>query len=138
MEHILCVSITTVPSGFPLNIIATTINSSKINVSWETFPQIDHNGVLTEYEVQYNQSVAVISHPPTATEIVPANTTSLVLTGLGALLNYTVTVRAFTIVGPGGPYSPDSATAETDPDSKSYCTPNTVFRKIYFLQYLSV
>ena len=91
-----------------------------INVSWdwETFPTIDDNGILTEYQVQFNQTVAVVSHPPTDTVSVPANTTTVVLTGLGAFLNYTITVRALTAVGPG-PYSPDQARALTDRNGKA-------------------
>ena len=114
---ILCLAscVTLVPSGLPLNITATTISSSKISVSWETLPAIDNNGIITEYEVQYNQTVAVESHPPTASVMVPANQTTVVLTGLGAGLQYSVTVRAFTVQGPG-PFSSDHVTAETDPD----------------------
>ena len=88
-----------------------------INVSWDTFPEIDHNGILTDYEVQFNQTVATVSHPPTDTVQVPVNTTSVVLEGLGALLIYTITVRASTSVG-AGPYNPGFVTAETDPDGK--------------------
>ena len=45
-----------VPSGFPLNITATTISSSVIDVSWEAFPEIDHNGILTHYEGWLNST----------------------------------------------------------------------------------
>ena len=103
-----------VPSGFPLNITATTLNSTEIRVNWTTFPEIDHNGILTEYEVQFNQSVANnTQRPPSDSVLVPANITTVVLTDLGPDVLYTVTVRALTTVGPG-PYSPDPDTALTD------------------------
>ena len=89
-----------------------------INVSWETFPRIDHNGILTEYQVQFNQTVTNITHPPTDTVLVPDTDTSVVLTGLGALLNYTISVRARTVVGPG-PYNPELAVARTEPDGNN-------------------
>lgn len=107
-----------VPSGFPFNITATTISSSMINVTWETFPDIDHNGILTQYEVQFNQTVTNITHLLSDSVLVSAQDTSVTLMGLGALLDYNVTVRALTIVGPGQ-YNPDFATAQTDPDGNS-------------------
>ena len=45
-----------VPSGYPMNITATTISSSVIDVSWEAFPEIDHNGILTHYEGWLNST----------------------------------------------------------------------------------
>ena len=45
-----------VPSGYPMNITATTISSSVIDVSWEAFPEIDHNGILTHYEGWLNNT----------------------------------------------------------------------------------
>ena len=89
-----------------------------INVSWETFPLIDHNGILTEYQVQFNQTVTSITHPPTDTVLVPDTNTSVVLTGLGALLNYTISVRALTMVG-AGPYNSRFAVARTEPDGNN-------------------
>ena len=96
-----------------MNISADTLNSTKINVSWSTFPEIDHNGILTFYEVQFNQSVTTTQFPPSDTVMVPVNMTTVVLTDLGPLVNYTITVRALTEVGPG-PYNPDSVIAQTD------------------------
>ena len=101
-----------------MNITATTLNSTMINVSWTTFPEIDYNGILTEYEVQYNQSVSDRPlFPPSDTVFVPANTTTVILTELGPLVEYNITVRALTIIGPG-PYNPEHATAQTDPGGK--------------------
>ena len=100
-----------------MNITATTLSSSEIIVNWTTFPDIDHNGIITQYEVQFNQSVAMVSFPPSDSILVSQDTTSAVLTGLGPLITYTVTVRAHTAVGPG-PYSLDAAITETDPAGK--------------------
>ena len=97
-----------------MNITATNLSSTEIRVNWTTFPVIDHNGILTEYEVQFNQSVANnTQRPPSDSVFVPASITTVVLTDLGPDVLYTVTVRALTRVGPG-PYSPDPDTALTD------------------------
>ena len=98
------------PSSFPINISANTFSSTMINVSWSTFPEIDHNGILTFYEVQFNQSAEL---PPSGTVLIPGNTTRVVLTDLEPLVNYTITVRAHTSVGPG-PYNPNSVIAQTE------------------------
>ena len=39
-----------VPSSFPMNMSATTLSASEIRVNWTTFPEIDHNGIITNYE----------------------------------------------------------------------------------------
>ena len=108
---------TPVPSGFPMNLSAVTLSSSEIMVNWTTFPEIDHNGILTSYEVQYNQTVANDSHPPSASVSVSSSEMSVILKDLGALVTYTITVRACTRIG-CGPYNPCPVTAQTDPDGR--------------------
>ena len=41
------------PSSPPLNFRATSPDSTKIKIMWETPPEEDINGVMEGYEVQY-------------------------------------------------------------------------------------
>jgi len=72
-------------------------------VAWDPVPEIDRNGIITQYEVKFNQS--------TFNEISTSNFTTtngsqlmVELEGLEEYVNYSVRVRAYTIVGPG-PFS---------------------------------
>ena len=72
-------------------------------VTWDPVPEIDMNGIITQYEVEFNQS--------TFNEISTSNLTAtngprlmVELEGLEEYVEYTVRVRAFTSVGPG-PFS---------------------------------
>ena len=73
-------------------------------VTWNLVPLIDQNGIITEYEVEFNQS--------TFEEVSTSNTTTvnssslmLQLTDLEEFVEYSVRVRAFSSVG-AGPYTP--------------------------------
>ena len=71
---------------------------------WEEVPAIDENGIIINYEVQVE--------PLDFTEVLPTifvNTTFLstrtVVSGLQEFVQYNISVRAYTSVGPG-PFSP--------------------------------
>ena len=100
-----------------MNLSAVTLSSSEIMVNWTTFPEIDHNGILTSYEVQFNQTVATDSHLPSDNVSVSSSNTSVILEDLGALVTYTINVRACTETG-CGPYNPNHVTSETEPDGR--------------------
>jgi len=72
-------------------------------VTWEPVPEIDRNGIITQYEVEFNQS--------TFNEISTSNLTTtngpqlmVELEGLEEYVEYSVRVRAYTSVG-HGPFS---------------------------------
>ena len=72
-------------------------------VTWDPVPEIDRNGIITQYEVEFNQS--------TFSEISTSNLTTtngpqlmVELEGLEEYVEYSVRVRAYTRVGPG-PFS---------------------------------
>ena len=92
------------------------LSSTEIQVSWEEVPAIDQNGIITVYEVQYEPletfGVLVIQ-----TINITANTTTKNLTGLEEYVDYDITVRAYTSVGPG-PYSDPPITERTMEDCK--------------------
>ena len=82
---------------------ALTRSSTAILVTWDPVPEIDRNGIITQYEVEFNQS--------TFNEISTSNLTitngprlMLELDGLEEYVDYSVRVRAYTSVGPG-PFS---------------------------------
>ena len=82
---------------------------------WEEIPPLDQNGVIISYEVMYapmqtfNNTIG-----PNATNV-SGTESSIVLTALQEFVSYTVSVRAFTEVGPG---NSSEGTAQTLEDSK--------------------
>ena len=81
---------------------ATAVSSTEIEVSWEEVPAINENGVITVYEVLYTPLMTFEGQISTNT----TNTSQLniTLTGLQEYVEYSISVRAYTSVGPG-PYS---------------------------------
>ena len=82
-------------------------------VNWEEVPAIDENGIIINYEVEFE--------PLEFTETLTTssvNTTNLtvVINGLQEYVQYNISVRAYTSVGPG-PYS-DPVTERTLEDRK--------------------
>ena len=82
---------------------ALTSSSTAILVTWDPVPEIDRNGIITQYEVEFNHS--------TFNEISTSNLTTtngsqlmVELEGLEEYVEYSVRVRAYTSVGPG-PFS---------------------------------
>lgn len=75
------------------------ISSVELCVTWDEVPPVDQNGIITTYEV--------FSVPETTFDgaLIPdaINTTnmSLFLVELHPYVNYTISVRAYTSVGPG-------------------------------------
>ena len=101
--HVCQFSISLVPNAPLDNVQALTSSSTAILVTWDPVPEIDRNGIITQYEVEFNQS--------TFSEISTSNLTTtnspqlmVELEGLEEYVEYTVRVRAFTSVGPG-PFS---------------------------------
>ena len=82
---------------------AVNISSTAIQVTWDEVPEIDQNGIITRYEVEYNQSTfsgATMYNTTT----VNSSTLMVNLTGLEEYVEYSIRVRAYTSVG-AGPYS---------------------------------
>ena len=99
-----------------MDITAVTLSETEIRVNWSEVVPIDRNGIITQYEVQYNQT-GTISFPMTNFTIVDATQLSLVLEGLASFVEYNITVRAYTVIGPG-PFNPMGARNMTDASSK--------------------
>ena len=91
------------PASSPGNVMAMNISSTVIRVSWSPVPAIDQNGVITQYEVEFNQTT--FSEVSMYNTITVNSTTLMVdLTGLEEYVVYSIRVRAYTSVG-AGPYS---------------------------------
>ena len=92
------------------------MSSTLITVHWTQVPFIHQNGIIITYEVLYEPLDSYNGQ----LEGQSMNVTSLstVLTGLEEFTEYNISVRAYTIVGPG-PYS-DNIMVNTFQDGM-YC-----------------
>ena len=88
-------------------------------MSWEEVPAIDQNGMITMYEVQYEPLETFGDQIFTGT-VTNTSMLSALLTGLEEYVEYNISVRAYTSVGPG-PYSDPPITERTMEDGiKTY------------------
>ena len=106
-----------------MNIVITSISSTTIHVSWDPVPEIHQNGIITGYDVTYNQSTFLQLFPP-MTMRVSADGDSVTLTGLEEYMVYSIRVRAYTSIG-AGPYSP-LHNIRTPEDGKFLLCPNCI------------
>ncbi|KAL9967588.1 hypothetical protein ACROYT_G025850 [Oculina patagonica] len=97
------------PSGAPLNVKAFTKSSTSILVQWNPPNELDRNGVITHYIVQYSSLGTQASINTTD------NTTEILVTRLKKYTTYYFTVRAVNKIGVG-PRSKDDAQNTTSED----------------------
>ena len=69
-------------------------------MSWSEVPEIDRNGIITMYEVMYEPLMTFDKQLQSNTTSI-ANNTSVILPDLQEYVNYSISVRAYTNVGPG-------------------------------------
>ena len=94
-------TLSSAPASPPDNVQTAVLSSTEIRVSWSEVPEIDRNGIITMYEVKYEPLMTFgVLTPATV------NTTNLtiIVGGLEEDVEYNISVRAYTSVGPG-PYS---------------------------------
>ena len=77
-----------------------TVSATELFVSWMEVPSIDQNGIITIYEVLYQ----LMENYDQESLILSTQEFSIVLSNLHEYANYSVRVRASTVIGPG-PYS---------------------------------
>ena len=106
----------TEPATSPRNVETVALSSTEIMVTWVEVVAIDENGIIINYELQYQP----LQFPSILT-ITSINTTNLSanITALQEHVEYNISVRAYTSVGPG-PYS-DPVTERTLEDRKLVC-----------------
>ena len=104
------------PSDSPVNVTALANSSTSIMVTWGPVPEIDQNGIITVYEVMYQPMETFGDAIGTEMRNVSGLETSVVLDGLEEFVNYTISVQAYTSVGPG-PES-EQVTTRTNEDGE--------------------
>ena len=107
-----CFLFHTEPASPPLNVAVVNITSTTLRVTWDEVPAIDRNGIITEYEVEYNQS----TFGSTSQTHVRVTSRIAELTELHEYVEYYIRVRAHNTEGPG-PYSP-TLLAATEQDGE--------------------
>ena len=90
-----------VPSSPPETVEAFSTSSTSIHIAWSEVPEIDHNGIILSYDLQYWKKG---SNTDTQKASVEANMFFYDVDMLDSFQTYFVQVRAHTMVGPG-PYS---------------------------------
>ena len=89
----------TVPSSSPLNVMAKSNNKTSLNVSWQPPLEIDRNGPITGYVINYTNNWP--------DDIIIVNATDGIthtIAGLVAFSQYSVGVAAVNVNGTG-PFS---------------------------------
>ena len=78
------------------------ISPTEIEISWNEVIPIDQNGIIIIYEV-YHQPAQVFNGSMTV-DVVNTTNTTILLKNLHESVQYNITVRAYTRIGPG-PFS---------------------------------
>ena len=94
----------TEPAVAPPNVATMVVSSTEIEVSWEEVPEIDENGIISLYEVQYEPLQTFGDALVTETVYTTGPVLMMNIIGLQEYVEYNISVRAYTNVGPG-PYS---------------------------------
>lgn len=102
------------PSSAPSNLMVEAISSIELLVTWDEVPLADQNGIIATYEV--------LSVPQTTfddlltSDIFNTTNMSLSLDDLHPNVNYTISIRAYTSVGPG----PFETTVQLTPEDSTF------------------
>ena len=94
--YLLC----SVPSSSPGNLTVVSTGPNSLSVSWEEPPEININGILTNYSIEYH--IATESNQSTFQySTVSSLDRTTLLNNLNNFTNYSVSVAANTVVGMG-------------------------------------
>ncbi|XP_052268400.1 protein sidekick-like [Dreissena polymorpha] len=96
-----------VPSVGPVNVSATALTATSIEVTWGQVPELEQNGLIQGYMVEYRSIEANIS--PMQKEVLGNTTNSTIISSLRKFVKYQVRVLAFTRMGPGVLSEPEVA-----------------------------
>ena len=91
------------PSTPPDYVQVLPESSTVITIMWDTVPETERNGVITQYEVVVNQST-FNEIPFTRLNTTNGSVLAVEIGGLEEYVEYSIRVRAHTSVGPG-PFS---------------------------------
>ena len=102
-----------VPSDSPMNVSVTVLNSTAMSVQWNKIDPLHENGHIIMYEISYKPITTFNDLLKTLSENTTGNR-SIILVNLQEYVEYAISVRGYTNVGPG-PYSiPVSGTTSED------------------------
>ena len=105
------------PSDSPQNVEVESLSSQEIRVNWKQVDPVSENGEITTYEIK-SVPLETFGGQISTNTVNTSNESVLiiVLTGLEEYVEYNISVRAYTSVGPG-PYSVP-VSERTDTESK--------------------
>ena len=103
----------TAPTGFPLDILTTEVNSTKLGLAWKPPSLEQRNGEIIGYRLSIRETTSNSNWTSFTTQ-----STATVIDDLDPHTVYTIVVAASTAVGTG-PYSP-SLTVRTLEDGKFF------------------
>ena len=92
--------------GPVVNLRIVLVTSTSLEVQWS--PPTQANGVIVRYLLDYKSSNPTIS--PNSVLVVPANSSSFLVSNLQEGLTYEVKMRAETMIGPGQAVSVSAST----------------------------
>ena len=107
---------------------ATVLSSTEIQVNWTEVPGRDQNGIITQYEVMYEP---LMTFGVLNTTTVNTTNLSIILISLEEYVDYNISVRAYTSVGPG-PFS-EGIVRRTLEDGNKFVFP--VYNRIQTFSY---
>ena len=91
------------PDGFPQNVQVDVVSSTAVLVTWEEMLEDQRRGNITHYEVMCSQST--FQDIPPVTKQTEGPVLSLLVENLEEFVEYNISIRAYTVIGPG-PFSP--------------------------------
>ena len=94
----------TEPSCAPENVSATEVNSTANKITWVGLPREVANGIIRMYEVRLSVLENCAQTQPSFYSTIYTSSTYVFLTGLSLCAKYEVSVRGYTVAGPG-PFS---------------------------------
>ena len=106
----------TAPASPPGQVEAMVVSPTQIRVTWNVVPNIDRNGMITLYEIEYTPLMDFGGQIGTQMVEVSVENLFVTLGNLEEFVEYNISVRAHTLAGPG-PYS-NGTIARTQETSK--------------------
>ena len=92
------------PSHGPEDISSSAVSSAKFNITWRGLSREVANGIIINYEVRLSVVENCTEIKSSHNSTINTTTTYVIVTGLSLCAKYEVSVRGYTVVGPG-PYS---------------------------------
>ena len=119
------------PSGYPTNVVANSESPNEVTLQWDQVVEREQNGIITGYEIEYNQS-SIDRLLQSGTLTVMAEQTTRVVRPLQPFIPYTLHIKAFTSIG-AGPFSPIIITM-TNPSGTGNASTKSCLFTVFLMQ----